>query len=454
MKSFNQVFYLIVGLIVLLEILSCNKEGSTSDESTSGRKADFELIQQDILTTTCAVSGCHASSSDASYAQHKLVLKEGQAWDNLIGKTPQNLNAKTAGLKLVQAGNADMSLLYHKITCEVNHHSNLGNLGSPMPLGGEVLSIGQVEFIKRWINTGASKTSAVVDVNLLKDLTPCQISMQPLAAPAIGSGFQLGIPTFDIPKNSEREVFYRVNTTNTDTVFVNRIQMRGANNSHHFVAYSFRNLNQLPAAKTLRDLRIPNTNITNPLTLIEMQNHIFLAGGTDVNSDVTLPDGVALKLSPSTPIDLNAHYFNRTNLTLTGQNYINFYTVPKTTVRNEAKTLDLNNLDIDIPANTKMTFTKNFIFNSTTNVVMLTSHFHRLGEKFVIKIYGGPRNGEILYTNTDWEHPLVVSYPTAIVLKPGEGLTSEVTYNNTTSSRVVFGFTSQDEMNIIFGYYY
>jgi hypothetical protein len=77
-----------------------------------------------------------------------------------------------------------------------------------------------------------------------------------------------------------------------------------------------------------------------------------------------------------------------------------------------------------------------------------------LGQKFVIKIYGGTRNGEIVYTNTDWEHPLVKSFPIPIVLKAGEGLTSEVTYNNTTSKTVVFGLTSEDEMNIIFGYYY
>ncbi len=68
--------------------------------------------------------------------------------------------------------------------------------------------------------------------------------------------------------------------------------------------------------------------------------------------------------------------------------------------------------------------------------------------------YCGARNGEIVYTNTDWEHPLVKSFSTPIVLQTGEGLTSEVTYNNTTSKTVVFGLTSEDEMNIIFGYYY
>jgi hypothetical protein len=77
-----------------------------------------------------------------------------------------------------------------------------------------------------------------------------------------------------------------------------------------------------------------------------------------------------------------------------------------------------------------------------------------MGEKFQIKILGGTRNGEIVYENTDWEHPLVVNLSTPIQLKAGEGLTSVVTYNNTTSKTITFGLTSEDEMNIIFGYYY
>jgi hypothetical protein len=46
------------------------------------------------------------------------------------------------------------------------------------------------------------------------------------------------------------------------------------------------------------------------------------------------------------------------------------------------------------------------------------------------------------------------TFATPIVLQPGQGLTSEVTYNNTTSKTVGFGLTSEDEMNIIFGYWY
>ncbi|MEY3855295.1 MAG: hypothetical protein RIS68_1309, partial [Bacteroidota bacterium] len=38
--------------------------------------------------------------------------------------------------------------------------------------------------------------------------------------------------------------------------------------------------------------------------------------------------------------------------------------------------------------------------------------------------------------------------------KKGEGLTSVVTYVNNTTKNLSFGLTSEDEMDIIFGYYY
>jgi len=84
----------------------------------------------------------------------------------------------------------------------------------------------------------------------------------------------------------------------------------------------------------------------------------------------------------------------------------------------------------------------------------LFSHTHKLSEKFEILIKGGTRNGEIIYTSTNWEHPAKIDFANPIALKAGEGLTSRITYNNYTDQTIRFGFTSDDEMGIIFGYYY
>ncbi len=423
MKTFQ---YLLSSFFAVTVIVSCEKSASTTNPTV---KPSFEIIQEAILNTSCAISGCHASSADPSFAQHGLVLTPGKSYANLVGATPKNSAAPALGMKLVRPRDLDNSFLLHKIACESGHHATSANFGATMPMGGNFLTKGQVAFIKEWIAKGASATDGTVSESLLKDSSACQPSIVPLEVPAAGSGFQMKIDPFEIAPNFEREIFIRKNTPNTQPVFVNRIQMRGMSNSHHLVIYSFRNGVPLPPENVMRDLRNPNGTVN----LEHMQNHVFLGGGTDVN---------------------NAHYFNKTSLTLKGENYINFYTVPANSVQNIAKTFDLNNLDIILQPKERKTLVKNFTFTETTRVVLLTSHFHKLGEKFVIKIFGGTRNGEIIYTNTDWEHPATVSYPTPILLKPGEGLTSEVTYYNSTNKAVSFGLTSEDEMNIIFGYYY
>jgi hypothetical protein len=442
--------FLLLCVLIVFAIISCEKNADSSTTVEVKVKPSFEIIQESILNTSCAISGCHASTTDPGFAQHGLLLTPGKSYANLVGVTPKNSAAAAMGMKLVKPSDLDNSFLIHKIACEANHHTTTANFGAKMPLGGNFLTKGQVAFIKEWVAKGASATDGSVSQSLLKDSSVCQPSIIPLEVPPSGSGFQMKIEPFDIPSNFEREIFIRKNTPNTQTVYVNRIQMRGMSNSHHLVVYSFRNSTTLPAENVMRDLR----NSNGMLNLEYLQNHVFMGGGTDVNTDFTMPPGVALKINPSTPLDLNAHYFNKTSLILKGENYINFYTTPENSVKNVAKTFDLNNLEIVLPAGERKTLVKNFTFNEQIRVVLLTSHFHKLGEKFVIKIYGGPRNGEIIYTNTDWEHPASISYTTPIVLKAGEGLTSEVTYYNKTNKTVTFGLTSEDEMNIIFGYYY
>ena len=447
-------FPVLAVLCAMAAPLACKKSDAAGDGGSSGgtpTTASFDVIQDQILTTSCAVSGCHASTADASFAQHGLVLAKGQAYDNLVAKMSKNAAAAALNMVRVKPFDAENSFLFHKVTCQTGHHS--GNFGNRMPLGGNYLTKGQVEFIRQWINAGAEKTGAKVDLNVLKDTVACQPTVTPLDPPAASEGFQLKILPFDVQKNFEREVFVRYNTPNTEPVFVNRLVMRGGDNSHHFLVYTFRNSSGLPTVGQLRDVRNPDGSL-NLTTLAQMQNHVFFGGAMESDKEVRFPAGIALRLNAATPLDLNAHYFNRTNMTLKGTNYVNFYTVPAASVQNEARTLDLNNTDITIPAGQRRTFTKTFTFNTLTRVIMLTSHTHRLGEKFVIKIAGGARNGEVVYENTDWEHPLMKTFAAPIELKAGEGLTSEVTYMNNTAKAVSFGLTSEDEMNIIFGYYY
>lgn len=448
MKHFVTATILMVLLIASFSMESCTKKSEEAIDGGPIAKDTWAIIQDDILTLSCATSGCHGSTSDATYAQHNLLLNSTKAYENLVNVVSKNEAAKTAGLLRVKPGDSMMSLLFQKIDCQTPV-----KYGATMPLGGTNLTSGQIEFIKQWIIKGAPKKGSVVDENILTSNTVCSQAFVPMTVPAATEGFQLAINTFTVSPKTEREVFVNRISPNTFTVYVNKITMQGRPNSHHFVLYGFQNNTLLPPANQLRDLYNANGTL-NITTFAQMQNHIFLGGGTDVNTTYTFPPGVALKIPPATALDLNAHYFNQQNTNLIGENYINLYTVPQANVLKEAQSINFANYNFSIPATSRRTITTNFTFDKEVTVITLTSHFHKLGEKFQIKVLGGPRNGEVVYENTDWEHPLVINLAKPIQLKAGEGLTSVVTYNNTTTKTVNFGLTSEDEMNIIFGYYY
>ncbi len=424
----------------------------TQKEQITAEISSFDLLQDKILTKSCATTGCHASESDGTFAQHKLVLAKGQAYKNLFEVAPVNKNAVQDGLKLVKAFKSLESLLYHKLFTDPIHHSGK-SYGLVMPLGGDLLSAGQVEFIRRWIEAGAPEKGNVADASLLDDTTPITSTFLGLPKPAAGTGYQMVLDKFDVAPNFERELFVRKPLGNTETVYVNRMQISMRQGSHHFILYGFRNNNNLGPINQVRDLRNPDGSY-NIVTFAQMGNHVFNFGGSEANDDYTFPAGTAVEVPANATFDMNSHYYNRGTKAIPGEVHINLYTTPKANVKNVLKVIDFGNTSLNIPAKTRTVLSKDFTFDKNVKIVMLFSHTHKFGEKFEIIIKGGARNGEVVYTSTNWEHPEKTNYLPNISLKKGEGLTSRITYNNTSDKTVRFGLTTEDEMGIIFGYYY
>lgn len=449
-------------VFIVLGILSCSKStvDSLNPVATSNVKGSFDLIQDRILTPSCATSGCHVANTDASFAQHGLLLSSASiSYKNLVDAVPLNAVAQANHLLRVTKFIADQSLLYHKLNWDVSHHAN-ANYGTAMPLGGKPLSVGQLEFVKKWIEAGAPEKGTVADVKLLDDTTPHydpNATFTPLDAPEKEgkTGIQLKIDKFSVAPNFEREIFVRRPLNNLEPIYVNRIKLKSRANSHHLVLYDFKDKNILPNLNEIRDLRNADGSY-DILTYLTLANHVFLGGGTDPNSDYSFPEGTALLLPAKSSIDVNPHYFNRTSEPLYGENYVNLYTTTADQVKNVVKMIDFNNTNFTLPAGKKTTITSTFNFtkDKAITIVSLTSHFHEWGKLFQIKIKGGKRDGEVIYESTDWQHPKVINFAQPIELEANVGLTSVVTYDNTTPKDLKFGFTSQDEMNIIFGYYF
>jgi hypothetical protein len=448
--------------IVCLAVLSvaCSKEATdpgVSPVPQTKQIASFDLLQDKFLTPSCATSGCHLSEKDGSFAQHRLVLAKGLAYRNLVGAPSVNSAALAKSMPRVKKFASNESLFYHKLNWDLSHHG-LANYGAPMPLGGKPITKGQLAFVQKWIDAGAPSAGEVVDPAVLDDTTPSyaeDANFSPLPSPAEEgkSGVQLKVDRFVVPPNFERELFVRRPLNNPAPIYVSRIKLKSRANSHHMVIYDFRNKSLLPKLDETRDLRNLDNSL-NILTFLQMSNHIFLGGGTDPNSDYTFPAGMALQLPVNASVDLNPHYFNKTKENLFGENYVNLYTVPADQVKKIVQMIDFGVTNFTLPAKQTTTITRDFKFDTDVAVVSLTSHYHEKGKLFQIKIMGGSRNGEVIYENSDWAHPKVINYDSPILLQAGQGLTSVVTYVNDTAKDISFGLTSEDEMNIIFGYYY
>lgn len=438
-----------IGGLALLT-LGCKEK---TQEPILSEMTSFDVIQDRIFTPSCATAGCHASEQDKAFNQHGLVLTKGKSYASLLNILSRQPEAQAEGMKRVKPFNANESLLYHKLNWDVSHHGGK-QYGLSMPLGGTPLSVGQLEFVRRWIEAGALNTGSVVDTTLLNDKTPSYVAVfNGLPPPAPGTGFQMKLDAFTITPNFEREFFQRKLVGNTEAQYVNRVQVLMRPGSHHFILYDFSDKSKVPLLNVTRDLRNPDGS-ANITTFLSMQNHVFWAGTQTQAHDYTLPDGAALLLPAGASYDMNSHYVNKTTQATTGEVHVNLYTIPKSQVTHVVNSLNLANEGFTLPPGQKTVATKSFTFKKPTTVLMLTSHTHKLAEKFVIKIKGGKRDGEVVYESTDWEHPLIKNLTTPLVLQAGEGLTSEITYNNTTSRTVRFGLLSEDEMGIIFGYFY
>ncbi len=448
MNFIRSVLLIAVGSIALL---SC-KETSPVSGNYSDTLTSFKRLQQKVLNVSCATSGCHTSG--AKYAEDSdLILTADSAYDYLVGVLSKEPHARADALLRVKQGDPLSSLLYLKVADFPNGKA----YGAPMPLGMKPLSVGQIEFIRQWILKGAKKTGDDIDPSLLDDTTTFYKNFEPLPPPPSGLGFQLTTGKFSVAPNFEREIFVYRKIPTTTGVYVNRIQCRMRTSSHHLVLSAFDPTipsSLVPQFDVIRDLRNPDGTENNKV-FQQMQYHVFLGGSMRENEDYSFPPGVALYLPEGMGIDFNTHYVNYTTQPIDGECYANFYTVPAAQVQKEAYTLFLNNLNITLPPHQRTVVSRSFLSdNQTLNIFMLTSHSHKYAEKFQIKIIGGARNGEIVYESTDWEHPDLRYFDPPIVIGPNEGIQSIVTYNNTTDRTIRFGLTSEDEMSIIYGYYY
>jgi len=426
--------------------------GATEPPIT-GSGATFARIQSEVFNAQC--TSCH-KTGDPNAKQSGLVLTADSSYEQLVGKASLQQIAKADGMRRIMPFKADSSLLYHKLSWIPGHHSR--DYGQLMPMGTtKGLTAGQLEYVRRWIEAGAPKTGIVVDTAVLADTRVQAASFTPLPLPT--GGLQLGVDSFSVSASTERELFVYRRLNNAADIYVNRIESRMRPGSHHLLLYTFDPTqtgfpcNVRPAPDVTRDIRNIDGSF-NIINMLPMACHVFFAGAMTQDFDYRFPAGVALKVPANTSLDFNVHYVNRSPIPLAAQAYANLYTVDKSAVQTVAQTINFANTDLNLPPNKRTTIKRAFTVNKRTTILSLTSHMHSMGERFEVLVRRANGTETVVYTNTDWEHPVFTTFATPLVLEAGEALVSNVTWNNVTSKTIQFGLSSTDEMDIIFGYWY
>lgn len=272
-----------------------------------------------------------------------------------------------------------------------------------------------------------------------------------LEVPDEGEGFQIHVPAFPIPADFEREWFMRLPIGNTEEIFVSEFESKCRPGTHHLIAYGFEdeNENDLPEIGIMRDQNRPDGR-ANIRTAMGGDLAYFISQEADFT--IKFPEGMAVRIPANSTVDLNSHYFNRTDKTLFGEVFLNAYTKPKNEVTEILEISQVDNSDqLILPPGETTIITHTRLFQEKQNLRMLVSHMHKRGILFEAFKVGGVNDGEKLYSAWDYKHPPTLFFEDEpLIIEAGEGIRTEVTYENTSNRTIRYGVTSEDEMGILF----
>ena len=457
----------------VINILDLVRVGNSLGETGEVDNSTYHDIQDYVFDKSCANSVCHAAPANSA----NLNLTYGLSYQNLVGLTPQNPAAAAAGMKLVDPGNPDNSFLLTKLMGPAKPE-----FGAKMPFNAGSIHQAKIDAIRKWIEAGASEDEQLAGIGDLSVLRDPEETFEAPAPPPPGQGYQLRLPPFKIDPGTEREIFYATQIQDANgqpvegDIFINKVEIFYPSGSHHFILYRLTEeglRNGIPEIGVVPGIGV-NAEDMNKYRVLDTADpqalgnfgidRLFVVGTQTDDTVFDFPDGVALRLPGDTVYDLNSHYINLLgDEILLGETYVNLYTIPEEEVRYEAVEIFVSNRDINVPPGATRVAKMDWYIedelerrghapDTAVNVFLLTSHMHRHGELFEINQMS---TGELLHRSVAYDDAPITLYEPRVVLESDDGLTFRCLHNNyDTNEPLQFGLSSEDEMCIIFGYYY
>ena len=458
-----------IDILDLVRVAAAFGETEQIDDST------YHDIQHYIFDKSCVNTACHGAPANAG----GLNLAYENSYQNLVGQTPKNPAAAAAGMKLVDAGNPDNSFLLTKLM-----GPEAVALGQRMPFGGGKLHDGKIAAIRTWIAAGAPEREKLSDIGDLAVLRDPEETFESPKPPPAGRGYQIHLPPFKIEPGKELEVFYATQIIDENgaplqgDIFVNGFDIYYPTGSHHFILYRVTRLGLrrgvlekgvvpgigVNPEDTFRVVNPQDSETSGHLALLD---RLPVIGSQRAETSIRFPEDVALRLSGDTVFDMNSHYVNLLGTeTLIGETYVNLWTLQPEEVKYEAKGFAAANKDINVPPGTTRVVEGEWLVSDALkllrlqgyrditelNVFQVTSHMHRHGELFEVYRIS---TGELLHKSVAYDNAPLDQFTPPLKLVVGDGLRFECTHANfDTDEPIRYGVTSEDEMAIMFGFYY
>ena len=429
---------------------------------TMGQSSLVEVYQ--VLQQNCMP--CHSNSQkesglDLEGAGATENLRALNVYAKLVGKAPVTASALARGEQLIYPGRPDKSFLFKKINGGLDPLLTLTpSDGQAMPAyGGPVMSNNDREVIRQWIQYGAKSGGTQFDRQLIDDFY-ANGGLQsfpdgPPPAPTPDDGFQVHMGPFYLPKGGEVEYFQKYELDLPDDLEVTRIEVLIGDDSHHFIIYDWDSPSDAAA-------------VPAGLRLDPYHAGIGLVAAVQYAQDLVLPEGTAFHWEQDLVLDLNSHYINYSGiLPLQAEAYLNIYTQPKGTAKQQMFSTLLVNPNIPIPNNnTLVTHTQSIIYpNAEVFLWGMMGHTHQYGKSYkVYKRLPGSQKGEILYDGAcpngvpgcpspwfDYQHIPMRYFDEflPVTINSQNGLLHEASWINDGPTSVNFGPTSDDEMMVL-----
>jgi len=265
-------------------------------------------------------------------------------------------------------------------------------------------------------------------------------------------GFQIRSVGADIPVGADVEYCEvgRLPGKSTDTYYVKSFEFGNGVNSHHLIVSAATPGG--PIEPKLQALGIGNRiECLSAQTAFGEVGFESVGGSQQPYASIEYPPGVGREYHGGQYVVFDYHYLNTTQETVKARSAVNFHLADAAAIEHIARGFAFTNLTIDTPAGQNGTFTAECHFDADLVLSGLARHTHRWGTDYSVWFAGGPHDGESIWTSRSWEHDVEYEFPEPLLMKAGEGLKFQCSYQNTTSRALRFGTSATDEMCILFG---